>query len=778
MPTEPLTSQSEQTPATISKEGVVPRKRIKDAKSAHELYRKCRKDDEGSAANRAKIRGMFNGEPPYNENDLIRTGQADRTNLDFGKAAQLLEMSMAGYVDTILSTEKLLRCQTRYGDKALQNERSEIISEEISRMIRSWPGFVYSQMRKCLFFLSDGVSIIYRDHPDDWRCKVANLDEFFIPRRTEASEESIEYAFCVRSYKVSELYEFIEDEEVAKGTGWNVSAVKKAIMDAKPATTTTSAGSEEWSTIVNELKNNDIYSGATAQEVKAVHMWIKEFGGTISHYLFREDGEGKVENKEPEFLFESKDRFKNVHRAFTTFCYGIGENGLYHGIRGLGYKIYPYIQESNRLRCQLLDSAKLSSAVMVQPDSEESAENLSLIYYGPFAVMSPGLKLVADRVIPNMSTSVMPVLDDFEQQISNKTGQYTNNIFNDGKERTRFEVAATVEHLAKLSVTSLTMYYEPLDREYQETVRRIIDPEYDIEGPGGEYIRDLRLRLVQRDVPLEALYQVDVKTVKAVRAVGAGSQAARSMVFQNMKEMMGSFDEVGRNKIIREIIANDVGWDSVDEYAPAIIGPRATPDDKFAKMENAIMEGSTLEKPVNYQVSNDDIPSIHLRIHAGKLDEYVQMMNEQPDSDEIVITAVPIMAAIHQHAVEHLNQMSGNELLQEEFAMYRKQLQNTEEIIYNGTKHIQKLQREAAQQQEQGQAEGAGMAPEMAKAQGEQIKWSQELERSVIEHGVRLKQVQEEHALKLSMAAQKAAQDRAIADAKAAAEIQRQRLLQ
>ncbi len=137
MPTEPLTSQSEQTPATISKEGVVPRKRIKDAKSAHELYRKCRKDDEGSAANRAKIRGMFNGEPPYNENDLIRTGQADRTNLDFGKAAQLLEMSMAGYVDTILSTEKLLRCQTRYGDKALQNERSEIISEEISRMIRS-----------------------------------------------------------------------------------------------------------------------------------------------------------------------------------------------------------------------------------------------------------------------------------------------------------------------------------------------------------------------------------------------------------------------------------------------------------------------------------------------------------------------------------------------------------------------------------------------------------------------------------------------------------------
>ncbi len=778
MPTEPITSRSEQVPATISGEGKVPRKRIKDAKSAHELYRKTRKDDDGSAANRAKIRGMFNGEPPYNEADLIRTGQADRTNLDFGKAAQLLEMAMAGYVDTILSTEKLLRCQTRYGDKALQNERSEIISEEISRMIRSWPGFVYSQMRKCLFFLSDGVSIVYRDHPDDWRCKVANLDEFFIPRRTEASEESIPYAFCVREYEVSDLYEFIEDEKVAKETGWNPSAVKKAIMDAKPSTSTTTSGGEEWSVIVNELKNNDVYVGATSSKVKAVHMWMKEFSGAYSHYMFREDGAGSIENQEPEFLYQSDNKFENVHRAFTTFCYGIGENGMYHGIRGLGYKIYPYIQESNRLRCQLLDSAKLSSAIMVQPDSEESAENLSLIYYGPFAVMSPGLKLVADRVIPNMSQSVMPVLADFEQQVSNKTGQYTNNIFNDGKERTRFEVAATVEHLAKLSVTSLTMYYEPLDREYQETVRRIIDPDYDIGGPGGEYIRDLRLRLVQRGVPLQALYEVDVKTVKAVRAVGAGSQAARAMVFQNMKEMMGSFDEVGRNRVIREVIANDVGWDSVDEYAPTITGPRATPDDKFAKMENAIMEGSTLEKPVNYQVSNDDIPSIHLRIHGAKLDEYVQLLNEQPDSDEIVIELVPKMAAIHQHAVEHLNQLSGDELLQQEFAQYRKQLQNAEEIIYNGTKHIQKLQKEAAQQQEQGQSEGAGVAPEMAKMQAEQMKWSQELERGVIEYGVKLKQIQEAHALKLSMAEQKANQDRAIADAKAAAEIQRQRMLQ
>jgi len=228
MPTDSPTSTSDLVLATISKEGKVPRKRIKDAKSAHELYTKARQADESSALNRSQIRKMFNGEPPYNEADLIRTGQAERTNLDFGTASALLERAMSGYVDAIYSTEKLLRCRTNYGDDAQRVERSEIISEELSRMIRSWPGFTYTEMRGCLYFLSDGVSVSYREDPSDWRYKVANLDEFLLPRKTEASESAVEYAFCVRSFQVNDLYEFIEDEDVAKELGWNPEAVKRA----------------------------------------------------------------------------------------------------------------------------------------------------------------------------------------------------------------------------------------------------------------------------------------------------------------------------------------------------------------------------------------------------------------------------------------------------------------------------------------------------------------------------------------------------------------------
>jgi len=306
---------------------------------------------------------------------------------------------------------------------------------------------------------------------------------------------------------------------------------------------------DDWDKVSAEIKNNDIYEGATSSEIKVVHSWNKEFDGTYSHYMIEEDC------AEDDFLFEKRSRFKSSDHAFIIFTYGIGSNGLYHSIRGLGYKIYPHVQEANRLRCQMLDAARISGSILVQPDSEESAENLSLVYYGPFAVMAPGLKMIENRTIPNFSNSVIPILGDFDQQIANRTGQYTENIFNDGKERTRFEVAAELEHLAKISVASLHLFYEPLDRLFREMVRRIIDPTYLPSEPGGEYVRDLKLRLTKQGVPLAALYAIDLKTVKAVRAVGAGSQAARALVASELKQTMGSLDEVGQKTRLLQPLA-------------------------------------------------------------------------------------------------------------------------------------------------------------------------------------------------------------------------------
>ena len=46
----------------LNDQGQVPKSRIKDVKSATELYRTLKKGDEGSAVNRARVQAMFDGD--------------------------------------------------------------------------------------------------------------------------------------------------------------------------------------------------------------------------------------------------------------------------------------------------------------------------------------------------------------------------------------------------------------------------------------------------------------------------------------------------------------------------------------------------------------------------------------------------------------------------------------------------------------------------------------------------------------------------------------------
>ena len=151
-----------------------------------------------------------------------------------------------------------------------------------------------------------------------------------------------------------------------------------------------------WEKLQEELKNNDLmYSHARSKVIRCVHYFVKEFDGTISHYIGTRAGDTD------DFLFKKPSRFKHANEAFVLFCYGIGSNGLLHSIRGLGYKLFPFIQLSNRLRNAVVDGAMLSSALMIQPTTGEDISNLTLMYNGPLSVLPPGLNVV-DRATPKI----------------------------------------------------------------------------------------------------------------------------------------------------------------------------------------------------------------------------------------------------------------------------------------------------------------------------------------------------------------------------------------
>ena len=94
----------------------------------------------------------------------------------------------------------------------------------------------------------------------------------------------------------------------------------------------------------SRLKNND---ALTAYEhnvsVETLHAFIREYDGTISHYISLK----WPLSKDEDFLYKRVSRYKKASQAFTIFTFSTG-NGTYHGIRGYGHEIFPFVQTSNR----------------------------------------------------------------------------------------------------------------------------------------------------------------------------------------------------------------------------------------------------------------------------------------------------------------------------------------------------------------------------------------------------------------------------------------------
>lgn len=721
-----------------------PRQRVKDARAAQSIYKNLKQGDQKSNAQRQRVQAMFDGTPPYSDATLKSMGQGFRTNVNFGEGENYLEEGLAAYVDMITSTDSLVRIETNFGEEKERKEWNRIMSEEYSFQLRTWPNFNFQFLNLCLHFVGHGVGINYFDDAGSWKWRSSGLGDFLLPRQTPAFASAIEVACAERRMTTTELYRNIENADEARALGWNIKPTVKAIKEACDDHDQWDGGLD-WEKFQAEVKNNDLYLGSKTAKVKVVHMWVREFDQSITHIIARQEGDDK------EFLYHRPNKYKNIQEAFTFFTFGIGTNGTFHSIRGLGYKIFSQIQLNNRIRSQAVDNAMLAGSPMLQATDEHALEDLAFNYFGPFAIMPPGVE-VMDRAIPNVSTTMMPVLEDLSNLTQRRTGQYSSQgVFGKDQRKTRFEVAAQLEQNSKLSATSQNLFYAPWDAHNIEVARRFHNPDYVEAWDGYEEVAEYRDRCLARGVPEEALMAVDHKKTRAVRAVGNGSQSNRIVQLQQLNELAGTFDEEGRHNLHRDQTAAVVGQEAADRYIPARPSTRVTHDARIALLEtNDLLSGREFEP------FPDDLHLVHLEIHTPKMEEVFQQVQEgQID----LIAAYQQTVNLFHHCVSHLEFMQSDFSVAHRVNEFNERLQQLSELIINGRKAYEKQMREEQEAAEQGEG------------QGQQQQVDPAVQMKLMEASAKLDMMREKHEQELYMKMQKHQQEMAIQDAKAAASV-------
>ena len=727
---------------SLAESGKPPRQRIKDAKSAHAIYQTMRMADDASALDRQKIQSMLDGEPPYSPSQLKALGQGYRANLNFGEAASALETSLSAYSDLVNSVDKLAAVKTSFGDPSQRVEWENIISEEFHRTVTDWDEFFYKQQMLAHQFVAFGVGLAFFEDNRNWQWNICGLRDFKVPRGTPASDTKFEILTIERNFLVGELYRFIENPKVAAELGWNVEETRKAIM---LSTETGRASERDWEKLQEELKNNDLnYSHARSKVIRAVHYFVQEFDGSISHYI------GTRRGDEGDFLFKRPSRFKNANEAFVLFSYGIGSNGLLHSIRGLGYKLFPFIQLSNRLRNAVVDGAMLSSALMIQPATGEDVSNLTLMYNGPLSVLPPGINVV-DKAMPNLAGNVLPIVRDLEVVRQNNTGTYNQKqVMPDGDARTATEVQAQLAQQSILGTQAMNLYYTPWQKLLAEQFRRLATVKYRSDEPGGKAAIDFRKRVEARGVPWEAVE--NVYRVNAIRAVGAGSPGARILAFNEFLQILPRFDEVGQRNLIRDRVAARVGYDQVDRYLPAAEIERIPVDAKIAELENNAMQGGR-----GVSVNPGENHAVHARVHLEDANRFLQALQQNQVDPRIAMGYLQLQ---YPHSSAHLEQLASDPTRKQEVGAAREILNLMREAIENIGKQMEAEARRAAQAQATQGGQGGGVDPKTAMAiQKAQVEAQIKMQNAKLDQQLKLADTQQKMAIRDAEAAQKIRQN-------------------
>ena len=754
----------------LDTQGEAPKHRLSSPSSAFSLLNQLLLADVPSSKDRSRINAMINGAKPFDQQYLDDNDMADAANLNYGDAFAMVDQAVKNYFDLIYSVPTLMTLNVGYGDDSQRSVYAAKICKHLTKTIRKWPAFSFRFQKLVLQIIKHGVGFLLFPDEVDWKFEVAGLETFKLPRDTEATEDCVTVAVCTVPYTMSKLYSHIKDaSQDDEANHWNIEYVKMLLKHANISNSKNQT--DNWEALESALKQNDIYfSAGTSELIYLTHMWVKEFDGTVSHYIIPKAGDPimpglNIADKDPDcsnFLYAFTNKYKKMSEAFIMFAYDIGD-GYVHSIRGLGYKIFPYCQLANNVRNIAVDSAVDSSRTLVQikTESQSDVDRLVIKKYGQLAVLPPGVEWI-DRNHPDFTKNLTPVLAEIANSMHNNTASYSIRGIQGGQGGPKSAAEINSDNMKEsvLSSSALSLFYDSWGRALEQIVLRLCNENYLPCDQGYEEQLELKKALLADGVPMEAFYSV--KDVIPMRSAGAGSAVQRQQNFNEAMNFMSFFDDTGKYSIVRDKLSELLGGEQVSRYMPESSASQRTPmDAAVAQLENFAMENG---KPITPR--SEDNHFVHGAIHFADVDSIVAALEQD---QTLLQKTVQTLMILVPHIQFHVQQMdTKNGARKEEVREFKKKLQNVAASTVRLQNELKaavenqqaQQQAEEKRQQDAMQAHVADLEKQQAEAKNgsdpaAQARLQQEIER----YQVKTQIIQHEAELRLAVKRQEAVQN-------------------
>ena len=740
---------------------------VSECRTIHEKY--C-DEDELRERNRGRVQGLIDYKEPYNQRLLNDAGRHHQFNVNFGAGAQIINEAVNPYINIYTTTDQFLELPLKPGTFEVNDEGviRSIIGEEFTNMVRRWDAGLDSYIQLVNQFATQGVSIADMTDGDSWHYSPSSLSKFKFPARSKPIASSLDICSCTERISSVQLYQYVKNEKEASEVGWNKQAVIKAIQSASK--NDDSFDEDNMEEVEEKVKSADIEDSSMTGTVEIIKMWVKEYSGKVSYYICSRETKGASNNASKttdQFLYKREEQYECMSEAIHIFNFMTGTHGNIHTIRGLGFMVYNQINALNKMQCKMLDSASDAMSTKFIAPSEKDLSNIPIVHAGPSTIIPQHLTIAPQQHAPDLQKSAMPAIAQLNAQIDNKSSATSlGNVFSNKQDRrSSLEVAGAIEHFSNVNTAAQKLFEIPWRILLVEQAKRAFRSNQDTASKAGKEAKRMMDKCIARGVPEEVFTKnlIDFEEAKVIMPVGHGHKAAQKAAYQELGQMIGSMDEVGRKNYTNDYAVVLVGPEKADAYFNLNDNERRTIDFKIAELENnQLMQGL----PVTVSPSENAL--VHLRVHIPKL---IEMQVAYEEGDIEIEQAVEQTYPLFEHAMETLQRAMVPGDQQPEINLFKQQMQQISEMMVNGIKALKKKEREQAemmQQQAMQQQQPQEQQFENIKLQEERQKHLQDMQHKVESHELDMRMRQEKFQQEKIERQEDAARKAVAEDAKAA----------
>lgn len=663
--------------ATLDQEtGERPSSRVGYAGNARALVQRLKYEDETRMYRYTQIQGLMDGNPPWNAQKLRDIGQGHRANFNLRESEGIVEAAKTPYYDLVFEVPYFAEIELSVDgiDSHIISQWGSIMTEEYSDTLGSWDGYDHEIQLHQWQMVVNGVGPLFWPHFIGWHSEATKARKVLVPQETKANVDQLELVAVLHSYRADELESFIQNGGTYEidGDGWNVPLCKQAIIDCSLREMRQQWGIENYDLYQRAIRTGDLFYGIhRSDRIYVASLFVKEFGGKVSHYMITDQNLGHSAeattedlSQETGYLFKRRNKFDNFSQVICPFFFDSGPDGTWHAVKGMGPKIYDFCDISNRTFCQMLDGAVIGSGITLETQDANAIEETQIALVGGAAVVSPGYRVVQTRIAESLN-GAMSMRHELQNVLQSNTGTYRQRL-EQKPEPTYGQERMESQNQALLTKGATNRYYYHFDKWHRETLRRLLDPLQKKSIPGGEEALEFKRRCLMRGIPEEVLTFKNVKKITATRSLGYGSPQLRDMATRELVTLIPYMDEIGRNHALRARAASlpGVGMHSVDSFFPPI-EKSGVPN---AHAALAVLENNALRQQGGKAlVEPQQNHSIHFDTHMKDVMEHMQGGGD------------PVQKAVHAeqvgpHLQQHLQLLKGDPTRKAEVKMKEKQL--------------------------------------------------------------------------------------------------------